>query len=309
MKKRTDFIILGVVLLLVAGGLFYYTTIPFERTVETQEYVTKEEVVMRERTVPQERLVRRTREAVTYTDTTLADTTRNFDRDQYIVIADVVLKPKDRIKFDISTDPQRPRIQREFEFIILDDENYNLWRQDRVHTAHYKSPAGATEIAGYWTVPDDAPIRRYRIVLSNRHFAFSKTLTYQVIKQESSITTEEYLERVVEEVTETYEERIPYQELVTVERQERYWHDEYRPISYILGAFGILGIAIGFFTHAQSERYKAKPGKERQKTPIKDPKSLPPCPLCSSRVVPTHIIEDGKRIYKCTQCDHIFDLE
>ena len=110
-------------------------------------------------------------------------------------------------------------------------------------------------------------------------------------------------------VTETYEERIPYQELVTVERQERYWHDEYRPISYILGAFGILGIAIGFFTHAQSERYKAKPGKERQKTPIKDPKSLPPCPLCSSRVVPTHIIEDGKRIYKCTQCDHIFDLE
>jgi hypothetical protein len=45
MTRGNDFIILGIILLIVAGGLYYYTLTPVERTITTQEYVTKERVV------------------------------------------------------------------------------------------------------------------------------------------------------------------------------------------------------------------------------------------------------------------------
>lgn len=311
MKKRTDFIVLGIILFIVAGGLFYYTTIPFERTVQRQEVVTIEDIVIRERTVPRERLVRETENVVNYTDRTLADTAREFAIEDYIVVSEIILKPKDRIKFNISVTPGALALADYFEFLIVDLQNYNLWLQNRAYTAYYSTPSGGAEreLSGFWTVPDDAPIQQYRIILSNRGYRYAKRITYEIVYQEATITQEERLVRVIEEVTETYEEVIPRQEIVTVTRQERFWYDQYRPISYILGVFGIIAMIVGFFTHAAPSKFKTAPKQKDTATQVKEPGGIPPCPICSSKVVPTHIIEDRKRIYKCTVCDHIFDLE
>ncbi|KYC44446.1 MAG: hypothetical protein APG12_01581 [Candidatus Methanofastidiosum methylothiophilum] len=309
MAKRTDFIVLGLILLIIAGGLFYYTTIPFERTVTTQEYVTKERIEIRERVVPKETLVKRTREVIVYTNSTIVDSAKDFQPNEYITLGEPLMKPNDRIKYTITTDPNRRDIERWFEFKIVDNLNYDRWVNNQAYTAFYDAPIGTIELNGVWTVPVNLGIQQYKIILSNRLFAYSKRITYTVIRQESSTSRQEYLETVIENVTETYEERVPYQELETVTRRERFWHDEYRPISYILGIFGLLGIIIGFLTHAQRERIKKIPGIKQIARTNKEPEVLPKCPLCGSKVVPTHIMEDRKKIYKCTYCQHLLELD
>lgn len=309
MAGRNDFIVLGIILLIVAGGLFYYTTIPFQRTVTTQEYVTMERIEIRERTVPQEKLVKRTRDVIAYTNSTIADAVKNFETNEYITLGDPLMKPNDRIKYIITTDATKRDIEREFEFKIIDSQNYELWLGGNVYDAYYKSPPKTIELNGAWTVPANSGIQQYRIILSNRLFAYAKTITYTVIKQESFVTRQEYLETVIENVTETYEERIPYQELQTVTKQETFWHDEYRPVAYILGAFGIIGIIIGLLTHAQREKIKRITGVKRIMRTTEGPENIPKCPLCGSKVVPTHIMEDRKKIYKCTYCNHLLELE
>ncbi|HII94598.1 MAG TPA: hypothetical protein HA367_02505 [Candidatus Methanofastidiosum sp.] len=309
MAKRNDFIVLGLILLIVAGGLFYYTTIPFQRTVTTQEYVTLERVEVRERTVPKETLVKRSREVIAYTNSTIADSVKDFEPNDYITLGEPLLKPNDRIKYIITTDPNSRDIEREFEFIILDSQNYELWVGGNAHDAYYKSPKPTIELNDAWTVPANSGIQQYRVILSNRLFAYPKRITYTVIKQESFVTRQEYLETVIENVTETYEERVPYQELQTVTKQETYWHDEYRPIAYILGAFGIIGIIIGLLTNAQKEKIKRIPGIKQITRTTTGPEILPKCPLCGSRVVPTHIVENRKKIYKCTYCNHLLELD
>lgn len=309
MAGRNDFIVLGLILLIVAGGLFYYTTIPFQRTVTTQEYVTMERIEIRERTVPQEKLVKRTREVIAYTNSTIIDSVKNFEANEYMVLGEPLLKPNDRIKYIITTDPTKRDIERWFEFKIIDSQNYELWLTQQSYNAFFDAPIGTIELNGIWTVPANSGIQEYRIILSNRLFAYAKTITYTVIKQESFVTRQEYLETVIENVTETYEERVPYQELQTVTKQETFWHDEYRPVAYILGAFGIIGILIGLLTHAQREKIKRIPGVKHIMRTTGVPENLPKCPLCGSKVVPTHIMENRKKIYKCTYCNHLLELE
>ena len=112
MARRNDFIVLGLILLIVAGGLFYYTTIPFQRTITTQEYVTKENIVIKERIVPQEKLVKRTRDVIVYTNSTLVDSVKDFLPNDYITLGEPLLKPNDRIKYIITTDPNSRDIER-----------------------------------------------------------------------------------------------------------------------------------------------------------------------------------------------------
>ena len=309
MAGRNDFIVLGLILLIVAGGLFYYTTIPMQRTVTTQEYVTLERVEIRERTVPQEKLVKRTREVIAYSNSTIADAVKNFESNEYITLGEPLLKPNDRIKYIITTDSNKRDIERWFEFKIIDSKNYELWLTQQSYNAFFDAPIGTIELNGSWTVPSNSGIQQYKIILSNRLFAYGKTITYTVIKQESFVTRQEYLETVIENVTETYEERVPYQELQTVTKQETFWHDEYRPVAYILGAFGIIGIIIGLLTHAQREKIKRIPGVKHIMRTTEAPVNLPKCPLCGSKVVPTHIMENRKKIYKCTYCNHLLELE
>ncbi|MCC7573653.1 MAG: hypothetical protein KO464_09780 [Candidatus Methanofastidiosum sp.] len=309
MGRRNDFIVLGLILLIVAGGLFYYTTIPFQRTITTQEYVTKENIVIKERIVPQERLVKRTRDVIVYTNSTIVDSEKNFEPNEYINLGDPLLKPNDRIKYTITTDPNKRDIERWFEFKIVDNQNYDRWINNQAYTAFYDAPIGTIELNNTWTVPETSGIQQYRIILSNRLFAYSKTIKYTIIKQESSVTRQEYLETVIENVTESYEEREPYQELETVTKQETFWHDEYRPVSYILGAFGIIGILVGLLTHAQREKIKRIPVVKSISRRTSGPEVLPKCPLCGSKVVPTHIMEDRKKIYKCTYCNHLLELD
>lgn len=309
MAKRTDFIVLGLILLIVAGGLFYYTTIPLQRTVTTQEYVTKERIEIRERIVPQEKLVKRTREVIVYTNSTIIDSSKDFEPNEYITLGEPLLKPNDRIRYIITTDQNKRDIERWFEFKIVDSRNYELWLSQQAYNAYYDAPIGTIELNSFWTVPASAGIQQYRIILSNRLFAYSKRIEYTIIKQESSTTRQEYLETVIENVTETYEEKIPYQELETVTKQETYWHDEYRPVAYILGGFGLIGIVVGFLTHAQREKIKRIPGVKQITRTTREQGVLPKCPRCGSKVVPTHIIEDRKKIYKCTYCNHLFELE
>ena len=308
MAKRTDFIVLGLILLIVAGGLFYYTTLPLQRTITTEEYVTKERVEIKERIVPQEKLVKRTRDVIVYTNSTIADSEKYFERDEFITLGEPLLKPNDRIKYIINTDENKRNIERWFEFKILDSRNYDLWLNQQSYVAFYDAPSGTIELNDVWTVPAGTGIQQFKIILSNRLFAYPKDITYTVIKQDSSITRQEYLETVIENVKETYEERIPYQELETVTKTETYWHDEYRPVAYILGAFGIIGILVGLLTHTQREKIKRMPGV-RHMTRTKEPSVLPKCPLCGSKVVPTHIMENKKKIYKCTYCQHLLELD
>ncbi len=309
MERRNHFVVLGIILLIVAGGLFYYTTIPFQRTITTQEYVTLENVVIKERIVPQEKLVKKTRDVIVYTNSTIADSVKYFERDEYITLGEPYLKPNDRIRYIITTDPDKRNIERWFEFKIIDSQNYELWLNQQSYIAFYDAPSGTIELNGAWTAPADSGIKPYKVILSNRLFAYAKEITYKVIKQESSVTRQEYLETVIENIVETYEERVPYQELQTVTKQETYWHDEYRPIAYILGAFGIIGILVGLLTHAQKERIKRIPGIRHITRTTTGPEILPKCPLCGSRVVPTHIVENKKKIYKCTYCNHLLELD
>ncbi|HOE93469.1 MAG TPA: hypothetical protein PLK11_07110 [Methanofastidiosum sp.] len=310
MVRRTHFVVLGLILLIIAGGLFYYTTIPFERTITTQEYVTKERIEILERVVPKEKLVKKTRDVTVYADTTIADSSKEFQRDDYITLGEVLLKPNDRIKFTVTTDPNKREIEREFEFKILDNSNYELWlTQQQPKMVFYNAPPKTIELNDVWTVPAGTGIQQYKIVLSNRMFAYSKKITYLIIKQESSTKREEYLETVIENVTETYEEKVPYQELETITKRERFWHDEYRPISYILGAFGILGILIGMLTYTQREKIKRIPGVRQITRTPSEPVSLPKCPICGSKVAPTHIMENRKKIYKCTYCGRLLELD
>ena len=309
MARRNDFIVLGLILLIVAGGLFYYTTLPFQRTVTTQEYVTKERIEIRERIVPQEKLVKRTRDVIVYTNSTIIDSVKDFEPNDYITLGEPLLKSNDRIKYIITTDPAKRDLERWFEFKIVDSRNYELWLSQQSYTAFYDAPIGTIELNSVWTVPANSGIQQYRIILSNRLFAYSKRITYTIIKQESSTTRQEYLETVIENVTETYEEKVPYQELQTVTKQETFWHDEYRPVSYILGAFGLIGIVVGLLTHAQREKIKRIPGVKRIARTTGEPVNLPKCPLCGSKVVPTHIMEDRKKIYKCTYCQHLLELD
>ena len=309
MPRRTDFIVLGLILLIVAGGLFYYTTLPFQRTITTQEYVTKENIVIKERIVPQEKLVKRTREVIVYTNSTLEDSFKDFQPNDYITVGEPLLKPNDRIKYIITTDPNSRDIERWFEFKILDSRNYDLWLTQQSYNAFYDAPIGTIELNGVWTVPANAGIQQYRVILSNRLFAYPKRITYKIIKQESYVTQQEYLETVIENVTETYEEKVPYQELQTVTKQETFWHDQYRPVAYILGTFGILGVLVGFLTHAQREKLKRISGVKQINRATGELDTLPRCPLCGSKVVPTHIMENRKKLYKCTRCDHLLELE
>lgn len=310
MIRRTHFVVLGLILLIMAGGLFYYTTISFERTVTTQEYVTKERIELIERTVPKETMVKRTRDVTVYANTTIVDSKKDFQKNDYITLGEPLLKPNDRIKFVVTTDSNKRDIEREFEFKILDSINYELWLQDmQPKEVLYSAPRNAIELDGVWTVPADSGIQQYQIVLSNRMYAYSKTISYLIIKQESSTKREEYLEKVIESVTETYEERVPYQELETVTRREAFWHDEYRPISYILGAFGIVGLLIGMLTYTQREQIKRIPGVRQITRTPSGPTNLPKCPICGSKVVPTHIMENRKKIYKCTYCGRLLELD
>jgi len=175
MAGRNDFIVIGIILLIVAGGLFYYTTIPFEKTYTTQEYVTKERVIIKERTVPQERLVKRTRDVIVYTNSTIVDSSKDFQPDEYITLGEPLMKPNDRIKYTITTDPNKREIERWFEFKIIDSKNYELWVSEQAYTAYYDSPIGTIGLNDAWTVPVNAGIQQYRIILSNRHFAYGKT--------------------------------------------------------------------------------------------------------------------------------------
>jgi len=84
MSRRNDFIVLGIILLIVASGLFYYTTNPIERTYTAQEYVTKERVILKERTVPHETLVKKTREVIVYSNSTLADSYKDFEVNEFM---------------------------------------------------------------------------------------------------------------------------------------------------------------------------------------------------------------------------------
>ena len=309
MARRNDFIVLGLILLIVAGGLFYYTTIPFQRTITTQEYVTKENIVIKERIVPQEKLVKRTRDVIVYTNSTIVDSVKDFLPNDYITLGEPLLKPNDRIKYIITTDPNSRDIERWFEFKIVDSQNYELWLTQQSYNAFYDAPIGTIELNSVWTVPANSGIQQYRVVLSNRLFAYPKRITYTVIKQESYVTKQEYLETVIENVTETYEEKVPYQELQTVTKQETFWHDQYRPVSYILGAFGIIGIIVGLLTHAQREKIKRIPGVKHITRITGEPENLPRCPLCGSKVVATHVVENRKKLYKCTYCNHLLELE
>ncbi|KYC54050.1 MAG: hypothetical protein AMQ74_00195 [Candidatus Methanofastidiosum methylothiophilum] len=309
MARRNDFIVIGIILLIVAGGLFYYTTIPFERTYTTQEYVTKERVVIKERVVPQEKLVKRTRDVIVYTNSTIADSVRDFQPDEYITLGEPLMKPNDRIRYTITTDSNKRDIERWFEFKILDSRNYDLWLAEQSYTAYYDAPIATIQLNGAWTVPATAGIQQYRIILSNRHFAYGKRITYNVIKQEATFTKQEYLETVIENVTETYEEKEPYQELETVTKKDIFWYDEYRPISYIIGAFGIVAIVLGFLTSSQKERFRKVPSVRHVSRTKYRPETLPRCPLCGAKVTSTHIMEDGKELYKCSYCHHLFDIE
>jgi len=249
-----------------------------------------ERVEVRERTVPKETLVKRSREVIAYTNSTIADSVKDFEPNDYITLGEPLLKPNDRIKYIITTDPNSRDIEREFEFIILDSQNYELWVGGNAHDAYYKSPKPTIELNDAWTVPANSGIQQYRVILSNRLFAYPKRITYTVIKQESFVTRQEYLETVIENVTETYEERVPYQELQTVTKQETC-------------------IIIGLLTNAQKEKIKRIPGIKQITRTTTGPEILPKCPLCGSRVVPTHIVENRKKIYKCTYCNHLLELD
>lgn len=309
MARRNDFIIIGIILLIIGGGLFYYTTIPFEKSYTTQEYVTKERVVIKERNVPQEKLVKRTRDVIVYTNSTIVDSVRDFLPDEYITLGEPLMKPNDRVRYVITTDVNKRDIERWFEFKIIDGQNYSLWLADQAYNAYYDAPIGTLQLNGYWTVPSTAGIQQYKIILSNRHFAYDKRITYNIIKQESTVTRQEYLETVIEYVTETYEEKEPYQELETVVKKEKYWYDEYRPIAYIIGAFGIIAIILGFLTSSQKERIRRMPGVKHVTRNRYSSENLPRCPICGSKVTGTHILEDGKELYKCSYCHHLFDIE
>lgn len=309
MAGRNDFIVIGIILLIVAGGLFYYTTIPFEKTYTTQEYVTKERVIIKERTVPQERLVKRTRDVIVYTNSTIVDSSKDFQPDEYITLGEPLMKPNDRIKYTITTDTNKREIERWFEFKIIDSKNYDLWISEQAYTAYYDSPIGTIELNDAWTVPVNAGIQQYRIILSNRHFSYGKNITYTIVKQDATVKKQEYLETIIENITETYEEKEPYQELETVTKKETFWYDEYRPISYIMGAFGIIAILLGLLTTSQREKIKTIPGIKQVTRVRHHPENIPKCPICGSKVTSTHIMEDGKELYKCNYCRHLFEIE
>jgi len=80
-------------------------------------------------------------------------------------------------------------------------------------------------------------------------------------------------------------------------------------MSYILGAFGILAIMVGLLSDTQREKIKRVRelrhvirGKYRQQ-------DIPKCPNCGSTVIDTHIIEDRVELYKCANCQHLFEMK
>ena len=308
MSRRNDFIVLGIILLIVAGGLFYYTANPVERTYTTQEYVTKERVVTKERIVPHETLVKKTRDVIVYTDSIIKDSYKDLQPGDFSIIAEPILKSSDRIKYTITTDSSTSAIERWFQFVILDSKNYDLWVTDQTYDAYYESPIGEVQLNGIWKVPVTTETKQYKLVISNKSFAYPKRVKYTIIKQEASVTTQEYSQKVTENVTETYEVKEPYQELETVTKKEVVSLDAYKPISYIIGAFGILAILIGFMT-AQREKIKRIEDFRQAIRAKYRPQDIPRCPNCGSKVIDTHIREDGVELYKCTFCNHLFDMK
>ena len=312
MSRRNDFIVLGIILLIVASGLFYYTTNPIERTYTAQEYVTKERVILKERTVPHETLVKKTREVIVYSNSTLADSYKDFEVNEFMIIAEPVLKPGNRIKYTITTDITTSDLERWFHFVILDSDNYNLWLTNESHAALFVNEIGEygeIPLVGIWTVPASAGTRQFEIIISNKHFVYPKRIKYTIIKQEAYFTSQEYTQKITEMITETYEEKEPYQELETVTKKAVVFLDEYRPMSYILGAFGILAIMVGLLSDTQREKIKRVRelrhvirGKYRQQ-------DIPKCPNCGSTVIDTHIIEDRVELYKCANCQHLFEMK
>ena len=312
MSRRNDFIVLGIILLIVAGGLFYYTANPVERTYTTQEYVTKERVIIKERTVPHETLVKKTREVIVYSNSTLADSYKDFEPDEYMIIAEPVLKPGNRIKYTISTDITTSDLERWFHFVILDSDNFNLWLTNESHAVLFVSEIGEygeTPLVGTWRVPASAGTRQFEIIISNKHFVYPKRIKYTIIKQEAYVTSGEYLQKVTEMITETYEEKEPYQELETVTKKTVVFLDEYRPMSYILGACGILAVMIGLLSDTHREKIKRIREFRHIIRAKYSSKEIPRCPNCGSKVIDTHTSEEGVELYKCTYCNHLFDMK
>lgn len=307
MDRKKMFIVLGIVLLIISGGLYYFTIIPIERTITTQEYVTKEKVVTKERTVPKEILVKKTREVAIYRDVLVVDSYRDFESNEYIVIKDLNLNPNDRIKYLITTNPNLASTERLFQFLILDNQNYEFWKENQSYSAYYESPLGEINLSGVWTVPATGT-KEFKLILSNKNFIYPKRIYYTITKQEATYKTEEYTEKVIQNVTETYQVKEPYQELETVTKTEAVLYDEYRPVSYIIGIAGILGLIMGLVI-AHNESVKRIQEFRNMIAAKYRPRDIPRCPNCGSKVIDTHLKEDGVEVYKCTFCHHLFDMK
>lgn len=307
MDRKKVFIILGIIFLVISGGLYYFTITPIERTITTEEYVTKEKVVTKERTVPKETLVKKTREVVVYRDVLIADLYKDFEPNEYLVIRDITLNSNDRIKYIITTDPSIPSTERLFQFLILDNQNYGLWRENQNYSAYYESPLGEINLSGIWTVPVTG-IKDFKLILSNKNSIYPKRIYYTITKQEATYRTEEYTQKVTQNVTETYQVKEPYQELETVTKTEEVLYDEYRPVSYIVGIAGILALIMGLVI-AHNESTKRIQEFRNMIAAKYRPKDIPRCPNCGSKVIDTHRSEDGVELYKCTFCHHLFDMK
>lgn len=308
MARRNDFIVMGIILLIVAGGLYYYFITPIERNFTAQEYVTKERVVTKERIVPRDIVVKKTRDVIVYTDSIIKDSYVDLKPGEFSIITEPILKSSDRIKYIITTDPNTGTIERWFQFIILDSKNYDLWITDQTYDAYYESPIGEVQLNGVWKAPVTTETKQYKLVISNKSFAYSKRVKYTIIKQEASVKTQEYSQKVTENVTEIYEVKEPYQELETVTNKEVVSLDAYNPISYIIGAFGILALLIGFMTAHREKIKRIEDFRQAMRAKYR-PQEIPRCPNCGSKVIDTHVREDGVELYKCTFCNHLFEMK
>jgi DNA-directed RNA polymerase subunit RPC12/RpoP len=153
-----------------------------------------------------------------------------------------------------------------------------------------------------------AGTQNYKLVISNKYFVYPKRIKFTIVKQEASVTTQEYTQKIIQNVTETYQEKEPYQELETVTKTEKVLLDQYKPVSYIIGASGILAIMAGLYTGHRDKIKRLQEFRQMIRAKYRHQDVLR-CPNCGSKVIDTHVNEEGVELYKCTYCYHLFDMK